>query len=129
MVKQPATARFLARHLYNFFVADEPQVPSWNITPPNDPDAIDALISTYNETDGDIRAMLRTLFTSEFFKEARFSRVKSPAELVIGTARLAGNYQRPRPGFQPTGLRMRVPGAGTPESAERGELAHGRGVD
>src|SRR6266705_885356 len=37
VVQQPATATFLARHLYNFFVADEPQVPSWNITPPWDP--------------------------------------------------------------------------------------------
>ena len=99
VVKQPATARFLSRHLYNFFVADEPQVPSWNITPPNDPAAIDALITTYNETDGDIRAMLRTLFNSDFFKNARYSRVKSPAELVIGTAKMAGNYQGPRPGF------------------------------
>ena len=99
VVKQPASARFLARHLYNFFVADEPQVPSWNITPPNDPDAIDALIATYNEMDGDIRAMLRTLFNSDFFKAATYSKVKSPAELVIGTARLAGNYVGPRPGF------------------------------
>ena len=99
VVKQPATARFLSRHLYNFFVADEPQVPSWNITPPNDPAAIEALISTYNDTDGDVRAMLRTLFNSDFFKEARYSRVKSPAELVIGTAKMAGNYQGPRPGF------------------------------
>ena len=99
VVQQPATARFLARHLYNFFVADEPQVPSWNITPPNDPDAIDQLIAAYDESDGDIRAMLRALFNSKFFKEARFSRVKSPAELVIGTARLAGNFEGPRPGF------------------------------
>ena len=99
VVKQPATARFLARHLYNFFVADEPQVPSWNITPPNDPAAIDALIATYNETNGDVRAMLRTLFNSDFFKAARYSRVKSPAELVIGTVKMAGNYQGPRPGF------------------------------
>ena len=29
------------RHLYNFFVADEPQVPAWNIVPPQDPDAIE----------------------------------------------------------------------------------------
>jgi uncharacterized protein (DUF1800 family) len=28
ILKQPATARFLARHLYNFFVADEVPVPS-----------------------------------------------------------------------------------------------------
>ena len=99
VVKQPATARFLSRHLYNFFVADEPQVPSWNITPPNDPAAIDALIDTYNRTDGDIREILRTLFNSDFFKNARYSRVKSPAELVIGTAKMAGNYRGPRPGF------------------------------
>ncbi len=99
VVNQPATARFLARHLYNFFVADEPQVPSWNITPPNDPDAIDQLIAAYDESDGDIRAMMRALFNSKFFKDARFSRVKSPTELVIGTARLAGNFEGPRPGF------------------------------
>ena len=99
VVNQPATARFLARHLYNFFVADEPQVPSWNITPPNDPDAIDQLIAAYDESDGDIRAMMRVLFNSKFFKDARFSRVKSPTELVIGTARLAGNFEGPRPGF------------------------------
>ena len=37
IVKQPATARFIARHLYNFFVADEPQVPAWAIEPPRDP--------------------------------------------------------------------------------------------
>ena len=99
VAKQPATSRFLARHLYNFFVADEPQVPSWNITPPNDPEAVDRLIQAYDESGGDIRAMLRALFNSNFFKQARYSRVKSPAELVIGTARLAGNYQGPRPGF------------------------------
>ena len=74
MVKQPATARFLSRHLYNFFVADEPQVPSWNITPPNDPAAIDALIDTYNRTDGDIREILRTLFNSDFFKAGSVTR-------------------------------------------------------
>ena len=99
VVKQPATARFLSRHLYNFFVADEPQVPSWNITPPNDPAAIDALVASYHESGGEIRAMLRTLFNADFFKSARYSRVKSPAELVIGAVRLAGNYQGPRPGF------------------------------
>ena len=36
IVKQPATARFISRRLYDFFVADEPQVPAWNIEPPRD---------------------------------------------------------------------------------------------
>ena len=40
IAKQPATARFVARHLYNYFVADEPQVPAWQHTPPRDPAAI-----------------------------------------------------------------------------------------
>ena len=31
---------FIRRHLYNFFVADEPQVPSWKIESPQDPQAI-----------------------------------------------------------------------------------------
>ena len=56
-------------------------------------------MAAYDESDGDIGTMLRVLFNSDFFKEAQFSRVKSPAELVISTARLAGNFSGPRPGF------------------------------
>ena len=40
IVDQPATARFISRHLYNFFVEDEVQVPSWNTEPPKDEAAI-----------------------------------------------------------------------------------------
>jgi uncharacterized protein (DUF1800 family) len=100
VVQQPATARFLSRHLYNFFVADEPQVPSWNITPPRDPEAIATLMQAYFDSHYDMRAILRVLFLSDFFKEARFAKVKSPAELVISTVRLVGNFAAPRPGFQ-----------------------------
>jgi uncharacterized protein (DUF1800 family) len=100
IVQQPATARFLSRHLYNFFVADESQVPSWDITPPRDPEAIRTLEQAYVDSNYDIRSILRVLFLSDFFKEARFARVKSPAELVISTVRLAGNFTAPRPGFQ-----------------------------
>ena len=99
VVQQPATSRFLARHLYNFFVADEPQVPSWNINQPNDPEAIDQLVKAYDDSDGNLRSILRVLFNSDFFKHARFARVKSPAELVVGTVRMVGNFQGPRPGF------------------------------
>ena len=35
--EQPATARFISRHLYHFFVADEPPVPQWPYTPPQRP--------------------------------------------------------------------------------------------
>ena len=96
--RQPATARFIARHLYDFFVADEVPVPQWPYTPPRDPDAIEALTEAYFESDHDIRSMLRVLFNSDFFKSdsVRFARVKGPAELVLGTLRLSGrSFARP----------------------------------
>ena len=99
IVKQPATARFISRHMYNFFVADEPQVPSWNTVPPQDQDAIDALVAAYMQSDGDIRAMLSALFNSDFFKNARFKKVKSPVELITGVIKLVGTYQYPAPGM------------------------------
>ena len=95
IVKQPATARFISRHLYNFFVADEPPVPAWPETSPQDPEAIDTLVETYFDSNGSIRSMLRVLFNSDFFKEARFKKVKSPVELVAGTIKLVGSHREP----------------------------------
>ena len=95
IVQQPAAARFIARHLYNFFVADEPQVPAWNTVPPGDPEAIDALANAFVESQYQIRPMLRVLFNSDFFKNATMAKVKSPTELVVGTVRLAGSYGTP----------------------------------
>ena len=97
--RQPAAAKFICRHLYNFFVADEPQVPAWSVTPPQDPEAIDALVKTFIESKYDIRSVLRVLFSSDFFKNARFSKIKSPSELVVGTVRLVGGAEFPAPGI------------------------------
>ena len=99
IVKQPAAARFLSRHLYNFFVADEPQVPAWEQVPPGDPEAIETLMRAYTESGGDIRSILRTLFNSDFFKDARSKKVKSPTELVAGVIKLVGTYRFPQPGL------------------------------
>ena len=93
ILKQPGTARFIARHLYNFFVADEPQVPAWKDTAPRDVEAIQTLEKAIIDNDYEMRPVYRTLFNSEFFKEARFQKVKSPAEVVIGTVRLTGDHQ------------------------------------
>ncbi|HLF04026.1 MAG TPA: DUF1800 domain-containing protein, partial [Dehalococcoidia bacterium] len=95
--QQPSTARFVSRHLYNFFVADEPQVPAWQSTPPRDPAAIRVLEQAYFDSHYDIRAMLRVLFNSDFFKNARFKKVKSPAELVAGVMRMVDDYTSPKP--------------------------------
>jgi uncharacterized protein (DUF1800 family) len=83
---QPATAWFVASKLYQFFVSDVP-----------DEVAIQLLAGEYRRTSGDIRSVLRTLFQSDFFAAGgvRLAKVKSPAELVGGTARLAGGHRYP----------------------------------
>ena len=93
VLEQPACARFIVRHLYNFFVADESQVPAWNITPPLDPDAIDELAGVFVDSGFEIKPVLRTLFNSDFFKESMFQKVKSPIETVVGTLRITGDLQ------------------------------------
>ena len=100
LCKQPATARFISRHIYDFFVADEAQVPTWMETPPRDPETIKMLEDEYFRSDYNIRSMLRVLFNSDAFKNARFARIKGPIETVIGTLRLAGDWTTPKPGFE-----------------------------
>ena len=82
--RHPATAQFVAGKLYNFFVADTP-----------DEAAIDELAAQFTRTQGHIGSVMRKLFLSDFFRsdQVRFARVKSPAEIVAGTARLAGSHR------------------------------------
>ena len=101
IMRQPGTARFVARHLYNFFVADEPQVPAWKDTPPRDMDAIRTLESAFVENGYEIRPVLRTLLNSDFFKNARYARIKSPTEVVVGTMRLVKDHTNVKPGLHP----------------------------
>ena len=95
----PATARFISRHLYNYFVGDEVPIPSWRQTPPKDLDLIEELEKTYFECDYNITAMLEVLFNSESFKNARYTKVKNPAEMVAGTLRLVGDHLEIKPGL------------------------------
>ncbi|MDA1258076.1 MAG: DUF1800 domain-containing protein [Chloroflexi bacterium] len=95
--KNPATPRFVARHLYHQFIADEFPVPQWPFEEPKDPDAIQLMVDAYYANDYSIGAMLRAVFKSNIFKSeaTRYARIKSPVELVVGTLRLAGGYDRP----------------------------------
>jgi len=99
--KQPATARFIARKMYDFFVADEPPVPSWRQSQPRDLSAINTLEKAYFDSGYEIKAMLKALFTSDFFKSesVHYAKVKSPAEVVIGTLRMVGHHTSPQPGL------------------------------
>ena len=100
IAKQPATARFLSRHLYDYFIADEAQVPAWMYTPPRDMETIKMLEEEYFQSGYNIRSMLNVLFHSNAFKNARFSKIKGPVETVIGTLRLIGDWTTPKPGFE-----------------------------
>ncbi len=100
IAKQPAAARFLSRHLYDFFVADEAPVPAWMDTPPRDMDTIKMLEEEYFRSNYNIRCMLRVLFHSDAFKNGRFSRIKGPIETVVGTLRLIGEWTTYKPGME-----------------------------
>jgi uncharacterized protein (DUF1800 family) len=106
VLEQPATAKFIARHLYNFFVADEVQVPSWKDEPPRDPKAVQAIADVFVKNDFEIKPTLRFLFNSDFFKDEKvwFAKIKSPAEVVAGTVRLTGEFQQFKPGLMPLAL-------------------------
>ncbi len=101
IVKQPATARFISRHLYNFFVEDELQVPSWKTEPAKNEEAIAQLSKVFLETGGDMRAVLKKMFNSDWFKAATsFKKVKSPTELIAGVLKQTGEFIDPVPGIQ-----------------------------
>ena len=99
IVKEPATSRFICRHLYNFFVADEVQVPAWTIEPARDEEALGMMIDSFEQSGYEIKAVLRSIFNSDFFKNARYAKIKSPAEVVASTLKLVDTY---REGPDPT---------------------------
>jgi uncharacterized protein (DUF1800 family) len=75
-----------------------------------DPAAIKMLEDEYFRSGYDINAMLRVLFNSEFFKNARFEKVKSPTEVVIGTMRLVKDFTSPKLGLHPLANNIRYMG-------------------
>ena len=87
--KHSATAEFISRRLYQFFVADEIDTDGETL--------IQDMIKSYFQSNYEISAVLRCIFNSEHFKSEsiRYSRVKSPVELVVGTLRLAQEFDFP----------------------------------
>ncbi|MCI0902041.1 MAG: DUF1800 domain-containing protein [Chloroflexi bacterium] len=106
IVKQEATARFVATRLFQFFGADEVTEAGETV--------IEEMMATYFSSGYQIRDMLRTLFHSGFFKseDARFARVKGPVEMVVGAIRMAGNYQSPSLGIEKVSNTMFFMGQG-----------------
>lgn len=78
VARHPATARYIATKLARRFVSDDP------------PKAlVDEAAAVFLRTDGDIRAVVRSIITSnEFFSRRAFrAKVKSPFEVVISAMR------------------------------------------
>lgn len=73
------TAQFIARKLYLFFVADQP-----------DQQAINQLADILFSNDYEIKPTLRYLFTADWFYEAAGTKIKSPVELIVGLNRSYG---------------------------------------
>lgn len=92
IARQPATARFICKRLFQFFAADKVDDSSRK--------TIDLMVETYYDSKYEIKSVLRTLFTSEFFKSERslFARVKGPVELVTGAIRLTESSPGPESG-------------------------------
>jgi len=81
LAHHPNTAKFISTKLVRRLVSD---------TPP--PALVDRVAQVYMKSDGDIREMLRTIFTApEFFsKEAYRAKIKSPFELAVSAIRALG---------------------------------------
>jgi uncharacterized protein (DUF1800 family) len=78
LVHHPSTAKFIATKLVRRFVNDTP------------PDAlVNRVAATFTRTDGDIRELLRVIFTSdEFYAPENFqAKAKSPLELTASAIR------------------------------------------
>ena len=78
LAHHPSTATFISRKLAQRFVADDPPPP-----------LVARMAATFTRTDGDIRAVLQTLFkSSEFVSEGAWhAKLKSPLEVVVSAVR------------------------------------------
>ncbi len=76
--RHPATARFISRKLAQRFVADEPPAA-----------LVERMARTFQATDGDLRAVMKTMLGSrEFFSRGAWrAKLKSPLEMAASAAR------------------------------------------
>ena len=100
LAHHPSTAKFISKKLAQRFVADDP------------PQAlVDRMAVTFTKTDGDLRAVLQTMFSSvEFMSEGAWqAKMKSPLEMVVSSVRAVHADV-----IDPTALAQRIADLGQP---------------
>lgn len=115
LATHPATAKFIATKLARKFVADNPP-----------PALVNRMTETFRKTDGDIRQVLRTMFTSpEFFAAENYrAKIKTPFEMTVSAVRALNADTNGGPQFHRwlaqmgEGLFMAQPPTGYPDTAE-----------
>jgi uncharacterized protein (DUF1800 family) len=78
IVHQPACAQFISRKLAAYFVADDPP-----------PALVNAMAETFQRTDGDIAAVLRTMFLSKSITAGYGKKFKDPTQFLVSAMRLS----------------------------------------
>ncbi len=78
MARSPATARFICRKLLSYWLTDEPPQP-----------LLQAMVQTFERSDGDIAKTLEVLFTSPEFSRTEQQKFKDPIRFVVSAVRLA----------------------------------------
>lgn len=78
IASRPACARFISREVAVYFVADDPP-----------PALVDRMARTFMHTDGDIAAVLRTMFLSREFSATAGKKFKDPMRFVVSSVRFA----------------------------------------
>ena len=88
IMEHPATAQFVCRKLFTFFVHDDPEAAT-----------LTSLARTFNDTRYSVKAVMRQILTSPDFysSKAYRAKIKSPAEFVAGTVRVLGIETDGRP--------------------------------
>jgi len=80
LARHPATARHIAHKLARHFVADEPP-----------PSLVDKLTKSFNDSDGNLKELAKTLLAAEESWTPERTKLKRPSEWVISALRLTGS--------------------------------------
>ena len=115
LARHPSTAKFIATKLATKFVTDNPS-----------PALVERIADAFTRSDGDIRATLRSVFTSpEFIAPDTFrAKIKTPFELAVSAVRTLGAETNGGPGIDQWIARMGEPiygyqaPTGYPDTAE-----------